>query len=147
MDEILTPEQRNVLHPAAARGFLGDDLFSSGVVWKPFVRKFRFASREDLEKKLLNRLSAGLKLTDAMRNSAATEVSAWSDSFSADYLSELATPMVLSGVVAVSRVQTAARAQLKMQNALMTRIGLGPAQQKELRENTVVFVPFLNARR
>jgi hypothetical protein len=52
VDGLLSPEQRDVLHPEVVRGRLGADLFSSGLVWMEVVSPVRFLDEEDFVAKV-----------------------------------------------------------------------------------------------
>ena len=142
VDAILSAGQRQVLHPPATAGYTGADLFSSGLVWAPMARPLGFSTREDLEAKMLSQFSARLKLDDASRTLAKAAVGAWSQSMPDSYLAAPVTAIVRKRIIKVSRVRSAAYAQLKLQHALMTQLQLDDAQHTSLRQNTRVFVPF-----
>jgi RNA polymerase sigma-70 factor (ECF subfamily) len=142
VDELLTVEQRAILHPPATKDYVGVDFFSSGLVWGQKARTLRFKTRQDLAEQALVKFSTLLRLDDAKRAKALTAFGAWANSMSDDYLAEAATAATRQRMIKTGRVRVAAHAQLQLQHALLTQVGLDEEQHKALLELSVVLVPF-----
>ncbi len=147
VDGMLTPEQRGVLRPAGARGLLGMDLFSSGLVWATVTRPLPFSDRAQLEMQIVSAVRTTYAIPEAsvpvVEELAARAV----QQLGAEYL---AVPMQANararGLIHIDRVRPAAKALLAMREGILQRVPLDDAHRAIVAGDTQVVVPFLDKR-
>ncbi|MHC5009966.1 MAG: hypothetical protein ACYTG6_03330 [Planctomycetota bacterium] len=141
VDAILNAEQRESLHPAALRGRLRTDLFSSGIFWMQFARPVDYDDREDLATSLLRAASEGDLLADVREDLVEDRVRDWAQGFSNAYLTYEPDPLARQGMLPIARVREAAAHQLGIQQALLDALPEGSAPARRIRQNLRVLVP------
>ena len=132
VDKLLTKEQVEVLHPAAIRGRLGVDIFSSGIIWHTLAKSVRFENREDLATRIENGLASELGVAEEDRDTLRDALATWVASFSDEDLEALGdrvytkSASLSNGLVAgwthVSIARRAAAAMLQLEKTLLDRL-------------------------
>ncbi len=141
LDRALTEEQRDVLHPAAVRGRMQADLFSSGILWGQFVRPVEYADRASLEREFVRTARNNLPFAEDEVPVLTDLATRWVASLPDEYLDEPADPLASMFMVPVDRVRTAARAQLTVLEDAIARLPAGSPMVERLRTVPVVLVP------
>jgi hypothetical protein len=137
----LTAEQRDLLQPAATRGRLQADLFSSGLVWITRSRVLPFRNREGLAADVERQLFGHLALPEDRRPAAHDVIVEWVNSFPAAEWEAPVDAMSLQGMAPVSVVVTAATRELALLRRLADVARLDDATVKRLRGVDHVLVP------
>lgn len=137
----MTDEQRELLHPAALRGRLSFDLFSSGLVWMGVVDARRFKTPEALEAKLITDVMARFAIPAEHLNVVEDAAAEWRAGFPRGYLDQQPDALELRGMLKIDRVRIAAERQLTLMRALIQRLPAGSPAATAVRGEANVAVP------
>jgi RNA polymerase sigma-70 factor (ECF subfamily) len=143
VDALLTPEQRDLLHPEAIRGYSQVDLFSSGVLTYVHARPVPLADRATFVQQVTDRHIEELGLDAAARPVVEGLVREWANRVAKAGLDAPldrnipGMPLVMKN----DRIRKAADLQLDLWNALATQLPLTDAQREKLRTETQIIVP------
>lgn len=143
IDALLTPEQRDLLHPESVRGYTQVDLFSSGVVTFMQARPIAFGDRDTFVREVTDKHIEELGLDAASRPVVEGLVRQWSDRVAKAGLGAPLERTVpgMQNVLRTERVRKAAELQLELWDTLAARLALTDAQRRKLREETRILVP------
>ncbi len=152
VDEVLTADQRNVLHPEEIRDRLGIDIYSSGTVWYVVSKAVDFGVRDDLVEGLVQLYQSREELDDQhvalIRDAAKIWAGGFSDEFleaSADPMAQTSRRMAANGMLAgwqrLKQVRDAAERQLALNRMLYERAGDDAETGAKIKGDTRVFVP------
>ncbi|MCU0727041.1 MAG: hypothetical protein MUE73_14825 [Planctomycetes bacterium] len=141
VDRLVTDEQREALHPAAMRGRLQVDLFSSGILWATVARPIFYSDRAGLETAFLQSAKQSLPFSEEEAPILGQLAAGWAASLPEEYVAEPADPLSQQMMIPVSRVRTAAKAQLSAMEDALGRLPPGSKAVEEMREANVVMVP------
>ncbi len=141
---ILTPEQRDLLWPAATRGLVGWDLFSSGLLLAqlihPLVVKDRDAFASQIGQQLVTRSKAGPERKEAIQAAAA----AWAaDLPDAWFEKDTETLGGMQPILPVAFVEELGRRQLPLLQRVAGDLGLPEDASKAVRGLPIVFFPWV----
>lgn len=141
---ILTPEQRDLLWPAATRGLVGWDLFSSGLLLaqliRPLVVKDRDAFAADVGKQLAAVAKAGPDRKEAVHAAAA----AWAAELpEAWFEKDTETLSGMQPIMAVAFVEELGKREVPLLQKVAGDLGLPEESAKAVRGLPVVFFPWV----
>jgi formylglycine-generating enzyme required for sulfatase activity len=144
IDGMLTPKQRDVVHPESVRGFTGLDLFSSGIVTAGDVRQLDFKDREVAIRQVTDRQFERFGLDRASRPIVEQLVRSWAERVAK---AGLAAPREKSVramplLTRVARVTKAAQLQADLCEELQRRVPMTDGQKALLAGDTNILVPF-----
>jgi hypothetical protein len=152
IDALLTPRQRDVLHPEGVRDRLGIDLYSSGTMWYTVAQAVDFTTRDDLAEDLVRLYRQKADLGDDEVASLRAVADEWARGFSDEFLQASADPIAqasrrkaaggaLAGWQRLAQVRVAAQHQLALDKALLERLGPDSPKAALVRGDARVFVP------
>ena len=143
VDGILTPPQREILHPPAVAGRLGVDLFSYGVLLRPLAKPVAFTSRDDLGQRFAALLMSLFGFADEHREMIRDVSAEWARSFSdaelaiaGDAITRESGKMsggLVAGWAPVAYARSAAEKTLALERALLDRLPAGSEVAKKVR--------------
>lgn len=152
IDGILTPEQRDVLHPESIRGRLGIDIYSSGTIWYGVSKAVDFTTRENLAEGVVELYKERGNLTDdevALVRGAAKE---WAEGFTDAFLRASDDPLawkshreagagMLAGWQKIEQARVAAQHQLALNKMLYELVGSDEEKTRQVRRDIRVYIP------
>jgi hypothetical protein len=139
---VLSPAQHDLLRPAATRGRLQGDLFSSGIVWSQYARPMTFSDRATLVALMEQTVVTTFAIPESRRADARAAVEAWADGWPPEVLGEPADALSRDFMMMrAERVREAAARQLALQRRLIENLGLDEASAKKIRDHDRVHVP------
>lgn len=143
VDALLTPAQREILHPGALAGRLGIDLFSDGILLRPLAKSVSFTTREDLGVHFTAILMEQLGLPAEHRDLVADLAADWARGFSEEDLVAAGDAILresgkmsgglFAGWAPVDYARRAAAKTLALEKALLDRLPHGSAAAQKLR--------------
>jgi hypothetical protein len=143
VDEMLTPAQRDFLHPESIRGYTQLDLFSSGIVTYLEARPLDFKDREAAVRMMTDKHFEKFSLDPSSRPVVEQVVRRWAERVAE---AGLDTPrernIGLPLFMRAERVRKAAQLQLELWDELQRRVPLTEEQRKRLAAETSILVPF-----
>jgi RNA polymerase sigma-70 factor (ECF subfamily) len=152
VDEVLTAEQRDALHPEGVRNRLGIDLYSSGTIWYGVAQPVDFTVRDDLVEGLVQQYNSRTKLEEHQVALIRDAARIWAGGFSDDFLEASADPTaqasrklsangMLAGWQRLEQVRVAATRQLALNRMLYERAGDDSKTAARIKSDTRVFIP------
>jgi hypothetical protein len=141
VDRLVDDQQREVLHPAAIRGRLALDLFSSGVIWLTLAQPLPFKTREDLARTLTNQATRHFDLGAEHHDALEQAVSTWVAGFTDEYLGAELDPLDRQGRFRIERVVVAARRQLAFFERFADQLRPDDPLVARLRAETTFLIP------
>ncbi|MFI5401808.1 MAG: hypothetical protein ACHQ1G_02650, partial [Planctomycetota bacterium] len=139
VDEALTQEQRDFLHPERVRGYTQLDLFSSGIITFLDVKPLEASDREAVVKQLTDKHFEKFGLDPVSRPVVEQLVRRWAERAAE---AGLDAPRDRKIGVRAERVRKLAQLQIEMWDELQRRIALTDEQRKKLAAETSIVVPF-----
>jgi len=144
IDRILTEAQREALHPAAVRGVMKADFFSSGIIWLQVARPVSFADRNGLAERLAPEIVRGERLAPEHAATVKAVVTEWVAGLPDAFLEKPYSAEVERSFLKVDHVIDSARRCLDLRERLARTIG-DEAATKNLRQGAGVIVPYRKA--
>src|SRR5687767_4097342 len=141
----MTAEQKDLLQPAAVRGRLGVDLFSSALMWQMRTRVLPFRDRADMAADMERGAIAELALAESVRPALHDAVLEWAAAWPQEVLDAPADPMAIQGMVPTSLLQEAARRQLALLLRIIELGRVDDATAARIRAIEFVLVPVKRA--
>jgi hypothetical protein len=150
LDALLTPAQRDVLHPEAVRGRASLDLFSSGLVLAQVCRAVRFATREELAQELVKIARVHFQVGDDQIGILQEEAARWAQSFDQAWLFEPPDALALASLdlpgnlwLPTSRLLVSAERARDLYRGWLDRLDPQGALAKKVRAEVTFAVPVL----
>ncbi len=140
---ILNPEQEAAIHPEATRGYLGFDLFSSGLVWAQHIGALPFAKREDLENQMFQRLKSLADIDEARDDEVREAVASWIGALPESLLTTAPETVMGQPMMRVSDVFACAETQMEHLPRLIRTLGLTDEQSRKMRRFSGALYPLL----
>ncbi len=144
VDSMLTDAQRDQLRPAGARGYLGMDLFSSGLVWATVARPRPFPDLPQLEAMIVSEIQREYGVAEASLPVVQEIVGRAVQALGTEYLAVTTTQGGGMRMIPITRVRPAAKVALAVREAILQRIPLDDAHRAIVMADTEVVVPYLN---
>jgi len=143
VDGLLTPGQRDFLHPESVRGYTQLDLFSSGIVTYMEIRPLDMKDREVAIRQMTDKHFEKFDLDPASRPVVEQLVRRWAErvaeaGLDAPREKNIGMPMLTRS----ERVRKMAQLQLDLWDELQRRVPLTDEQKKKLAAETNIVVPF-----
>jgi len=141
---LMSPDQRDVLWPAATKGVLGFDLFSSGIMLAqlahPVVSTDRASFLERMEGTIVERAGIPAERREALH----ALVAAWgADIPEAWFAKETDSVMGMQPMLTKDAVLDAARRELALVQRILGELGLEGSVADSIRRSPVIFVPWV----
>jgi len=153
VNEILTQEQRDLLHPARTRGRMGVDIFSSGVIYYTITKPVDFKTRVDLAESLVQKYGLRGNLTEEEQASIKGAAKVWAEGFSDAHLQSTADQLVqtsrkssggmLAGWQKTSWARAAAVLQLELNRALFELLRGDEDKMRGIRGDVAIHMPVI----
>ena len=140
VDRILTPEQREIVHPQAVRGRAGLDWFSSGNLWKGAVQGVPSTDRDQFAAGVTNAVVGMLEMEDKRAEIAAV-VTQWAGELSHDLFSTETDPRDLYGFPVVDWMDGHVQRTLDLVRRVQSALDLPPEKAAALRGVSGAFLP------
>jgi len=144
VDGILTGAQRDLLRPAGARGYMGMDLFSSGLVWATLARPRPFPDLPQLESMVASEIRRKYGVAETSLPVVQELVRSAVQALGEEYLAVTTAQSGGMRMIPIARVRPAAKVALALREALLQRIPLDDAHRTIVMADTEVVVPYLN---
>lgn len=141
IDQLLTDAQREALHPAAVRGVMKADFFSSGIIWLQVARPMTFRSRAEFVEKLAPEVVRGERIDPAHSATVKAVVTEWVAGLPDAFIDAPYGAEVERAFLKVDHVIDAARQCLDLRERLARAIS-DDAATKNLRQGAGVIVPY-----
>jgi hypothetical protein len=148
IDELLTEEQREVLHPAAVRERNGLDIFSSAVLWNAICAPLKFRTTTDLVQTLVTVANQRTKFPAELQPALEDAAEAWTRAFTAEYLDEEPDALFREGLalggttgMPAERARVASRHAAAFYRALVERLPVDSPAAVSLRTGALIPVP------
>jgi hypothetical protein len=138
---FLTEEQRDALSPAAVRGRVQLDVFSSGLVWTAHVVPLVFHDRPAIEAQVDFRLKGLLGLSDDQRTALAPTVRAWVAELPAAWTDSPADPLSQHGLIDAWRAIESAKRQVVLLTRVVDALRLDDAGARKARDAKPLWAP------
>jgi hypothetical protein len=111
---VLSAEQREALQPAATKGRLGVDLFSSALLWQTRCQVLPFTTRETLAADMERRMFEAMALPETARPAVHDAVAEWAAAWPRETIEAPADPISLRGMVPGDSILEAARREIAL---------------------------------
>ena len=122
IDNILTPEQQNVLHPEESRGYTTADMFSSAILWNTLIQPVRFSTRADLSTQIANMIISRERVPDAHHDAVRSITTEWVTALPDELMNEPHSAAVDIRIMRVAHITPCAHQVLKLRKELATRV-------------------------
>jgi RNA polymerase sigma-70 factor (ECF subfamily) len=143
VDGLLTPGQRDFLHPESVRGMTQLDLFSSGIMTYMEIRPLDVKDRETAIRQMTDKHFEKFGLDPASRPVVEQLVRRWAERVAESGLDAPREKNVKMPLLTRSeRVRKAAQLQLELWDELQRRVALTEEQRKKIAAETNIVVPF-----
>jgi len=141
---VLSPEQRETLSPAATRGVLSLDLFSSGLMLAQHVLPLRAKDREGFVAQVEKTFQEHMKAPEDRKADLRVAIEAWAADLPEEWFSqETEAIMNVQPILRVSTVEEMGRRQLPFFRRIVEEMGLPEESARAIRTGGVVLVPMI----
>ena len=151
VDNLLTEQQRTLLHPEPVRGRLGVDIFSSGVIYYTLGKPVDFSTREDLAEGLVSKYLAKAHLSETEVAALRIAAKEWADGFSEATLraggeklirdSRAQSGGMLAGWMKTTTAREAAVRQLELNRVLYDLVQGDAEKMAAVRGDATIYIP------
>lgn len=143
VDTMLTPTQREVLHPEVQRGYTNSDLFSSAIVWTAHTRAVGVKSRDEFAAMMVKGFSHEYKLDEPTQALLVPIIERTTAAMSDELLAEPYATAARNRVLRVERVRDFAKRGLELRKEMLAQLPLSEEQRAMVRKDSIVPVPYL----
>ena len=142
VDQILTPEQVDLLHPGSLRDRVQGDLFSAGLIWLGHFQGSFGANREAIAINVTKTAMAHFQIPEADRPAVVRLVSDWLQSFDEAALAPM-DDMEKAAFVKMSRIRTGGAPMLALYKELAREMVANEDVVKRIQDSQYVLLPAL----
>jgi len=147
---LLTPAQRELFFkPGTGDGLMGS-MFSAGLLMAPFVKPMAVESSNEYSQQVAREFGKQLKLDAAGQEKLAVMTSRWVEQMPTEFFQPIpASDGPMGGIPKIGKQQARSYAQhqVALFDQMIQNLQLTPEQQKKLRDETRLALPFVSAKK